>query len=139
VKNWKLTLPVGLVALAALALWIEPAFADKLADAIAKTPAGAGPGQIDPAAPKGFLGIPGAPEVSLGLAFGWAVWVGWIFSTVGAFGGVMAGVGHISVFGYGAYAKSFKSTAPELNKLVTDSIRTSNQWLGGAFGADLLV
>ena len=130
-KNWKLTLPVGLVALAVLALWFEPAFADKLADAIAKTPAGTGPGQIDPAAAKGFLGIPGAPEVSLGLAFGWAVWVGWIFSTVGAFGGVMAGVGHISVYGYGAYAKSFKQTAPELNKLVTDSIRTSNQWLVG--------
>jgi uncharacterized membrane protein YfcA len=43
----------------------------------------------------------------------------------------MAGVGHISVFGFGGYAKGFKSTAPELNKLVTDSIRTSNQWLVG--------
>jgi uncharacterized membrane protein YfcA len=131
VKNWKLTLPLGLVALAVLALWIEPAFADKLADAIAKTPAGTGPGQIDPAAAKGFLGIPGAPEVNLILAFGWAVWVGWIFSTVGAFGGVMAGVGHITVYGLGNYAKSFKTTSPQLNKLVTDSIRVSNQWLVG--------
>lgn len=130
-KNWKLTLPLGLVALAVLALWIEPAFADKLADAIAKTPTGTGPGQIDPAAAKGFLGIPGAPEVNLILAFGWAVWVGWIFSTVGAFGGVMAGVGHITVYGLGNYAKSFKTTSPQLNKLVTDSIRVSNQWLVG--------
>jgi uncharacterized protein len=131
VKHWKPTLVVGLFALAILALWMEPAFADKLADAIAKTPQGAGAGQIDPTAAKGFLGIPGAPEVNLFLAFGWAVWVGWIFSTVGAFGGVMAGVGHITVYGYGAYAKTFKQSAPELNKLVTDSIRTSNQWLVG--------
>lgn len=27
--------------------------------------------------------------------FLWAIWVGWIFSTVGAFGGIMAGVGQI--------------------------------------------
>jgi len=131
VKHWKLTLPVGLLALAALTLWIEPAFADKLADAIAKAPQGTGPGQIDPSKPAGFLGINGAPEVNLILAFCWAVWVGWIFSTVGAFGGVMAGVGHITVYGLGNYAKSFKSTAPQLNKLVTDSIRVSNQWLVG--------
>ena len=130
-KNWKLTLPLGLATLAVLALWTHPAFADKLADAIAATPTGTGPGQIDPAAPKGFLGIPGAPQVNLILAFCWAVWVGWIFSTVGAFGGVMAGVGHITVYGLGNYAKSFKSTAPQLNKLVTDSIRVSNQWLVG--------
>lgn len=130
-KHWKLTLPVGLLALAALSLWIEPAFADKLADAIAKAPQGAGAGQIDPSKPAGFLGIPGAPEVNLILAFCWAVWVGWIFSTVGAFGGVMAGVGHITVYGLGNYAKSFKSTAPSLNKLLTDSIRVSNQCLVG--------
>lgn len=130
-KHWKPTLFVGLLAMLALVMWIEPASADKLADAIAKAPQGSGVGQIDPAAPKGFLGIPGAPEVNLLLAFCWAVWVGWIFSTVGAFGGVMAGVGHISVYGYGAYAKTFKQSAPALNKLVTDSIRTSNQWLVG--------
>jgi uncharacterized membrane protein YfcA len=116
---------------AVMCLWLEPAWADRLADAIAKAPQGAEAGQIDPAKPTGFLGIPGAPQVNMILAFVWAVWVGWIFSTVGAFGGVMAGVGHISVFGFGGYAKGFKSTAPELNKLVTDSIRTSNQWLVG--------
>ena len=43
----------------------------------------------------------------------------------------MAGVGHITVYGLGNYAKSFKNTAPQLNKLVTDSIRVSNQWLVG--------
>ncbi|MCL2124282.1 MAG: sulfite exporter TauE/SafE family protein, partial [Desulfovibrionaceae bacterium] len=64
------------------------------------------------------------------LAVLWAVWVGWIFSTVGAFGGVMAAVGHINVFGLGEYASSFGKTL-KLNTLVTDSVRVSNQWLVG--------
>lgn len=123
-------LVLGIMA-AVMCLWLEPAWADKLSDAIAKAPQGVEPGQIDPSKPTGFLGIPGAPQVNMILAFVWAVWVGWIFSTVGAFGGVMAGVGHISVFGFGNYAKGFKTSAPDLNKLVTDSIRTSNQWLVG--------
>jgi uncharacterized membrane protein YfcA len=42
----------------------------------------------------------------------------------------MAGVGHITIFGLGDYAKGFGKEAP-LNKLVTDSIRVSNQWLVG--------
>ncbi|MCK5139831.1 MAG: sulfite exporter TauE/SafE family protein [Thermodesulfovibrionia bacterium] len=105
------------------------AYADKLADAIAKTPQGSEKGMIDPDAKQGFLGIPGAPDVNLLWAFLWAIWVGWIFSTVGAFGGIMAGVGHITIFGLGDYAKSFKSTNSVLNKLLTDSIRVSNQWL----------
>ncbi|MBI5551223.1 MAG: sulfite exporter TauE/SafE family protein [Desulfobacterales bacterium] len=108
-----------------------PVQAGKLEEAIAKAPQGTGKGQIDPAAPAGYLGIPGGKQVNLVLAFFWALWVGWVFSTVGAFGGVMAGVGHISVFGLGAYAKTFKDTAPELNKFITDSVRVSNQWLVG--------
>ena len=107
------------------------AYADKLADAIAKTPQGSEKGMIDPDAKQGFLGIPGAPDVNLLWAFLWAIWVGWIFSTVGAFGGIMAGVGHITIFGLGDYAKSFKSTNTMLNKLLTDSIRVSNQWMVG--------
>lgn len=107
----------------------------KLGSAIAKAPAGAGAGQINADAPKGFLGIPGAPQISPVLAFLWAVWVGWIFSTVGAFGGIMAGVGHMTVFGLGDYAKTFKSTAPELNKVLTDCIRMANQWLVGLSAA----
>ncbi len=103
----------------------------KLGEAIKDVPIGTEPGQIDPSAEPGFLGIPGAPQVSLVLAFLWAVWVGWIFSTVGAFGGIMAGVGHMTVFGLGAYAGSFKDTAPTFNKLMTDSIRVSNQFLVG--------
>jgi uncharacterized membrane protein YfcA len=87
-------------------------------------------GKINLAAAPGFLNIPGAIEVNPIIAFAWALWVGWIFSTVGAFGGVMAGVGHMSVFGLGDYASSFGKGAP-LNKLVTDSIRVSNQWLVG--------
>ena len=67
-------------------------------------------GQIDPNAPKGAFGIPGAPDISYVLAIFWAVWVGWIFSTVGAFGGIMAGVGHITVYGLGDYAKTFTKT-----------------------------
>ena len=79
----------------------------------------------------GFLGIPGAPQINLAIAFLWAVWVGWIFSTVGAFGGVMAGVGHLTVFGLGDFASSFRGTNPAMNRLLTDSIRVSNQWLVG--------
>ncbi len=98
---------------------------DKLAAAILaagdKIPANAQPG---------FLEIPGAPSVNLVVAFFWAIWVGWIFSTVGAFGGIMSGVGHITVYGLGDYASSFgKGTA--LNTLITDSIRVSNQWMVG--------
>ena len=109
----------------------KAATGSKLEQAIAKAPVGAESGQIDPAKPAGFLGIPGGPQVNMVLALVWAIWVGWIFSTVGAFGGVMAGVGHMTVFGLGAYAKTFKTTAPELNKTMTDSIRASNQFLVG--------
>ena len=112
---------------AASAVTEEKAPESRLSAAIAS---GIADGKITPTAAPGFLGIPGAPEVNPILAFAWAVWVGWIFSTVGAFGGVMAGVGHISVFGLGAYASSFGKGA-EMNKIVTDSIRVSNQWLVG--------
>jgi hypothetical protein len=88
-------------------------------------------GTIDAAAEKGYLGIPGGPQINLIVAFFWAIWVGWIFSTVGAFGGIMAGIGHITVYGLGNYAGSFKQTAPPLNKAVTDSIRVSNQFMVG--------
>ncbi|MDQ0287121.1 putative membrane protein YfcA [Desulfofundulus luciae] len=103
----------------------------KLGKAIAKAPVGTGKGQIDPNAPRGAFGIPGAPKINYLVAILWAIWVGWIFSTVGAFGGIMAGVGHMTVYGLGDYIKTFKKTAPQLNKLLTDSIRTSNQWLVG--------
>ncbi len=109
----------------------KPASKGKLAEAIAKTPTGTGKGQIDPNAPKGFMGIPGAPSHFWLWYILWGTWVGWIFSSVGAFGGIMAGVGHISVFGLSDYAKGFKQTNPTLNKLLTDSIRTSNQYLVG--------
>jgi uncharacterized membrane protein YfcA len=109
----------------------EPASAGKLEDAIAKAPVGTGPGQIDKTAAPGFLGVPGAPRPLWISGLLWGAWVGWIFSVVGAFGGIMAGVGHISVFGFGAYAASFKKTCPDLNKLLTDSIRMSNQFLVG--------
>ncbi len=103
----------------------------KLGDAVAKAQAGKGKGQIDVDAPKGAFGIPGAPQVNYILAILWAVWVGWIFSTVGAFGGIMAGVGHMTIYGLGDYARSFNKTSPALNKTLTDSIRTSNQFLVG--------
>ncbi len=84
-------------------------------------------------AEPGFLGIPGAPEPNVILGLIWAIWVGWIFSTVGAFGGIMAGVGHITIFGLADYAKSFGKGNP-VNNLLTDSIRVSNQWLVGLSG-----
>jgi uncharacterized protein len=103
----------------------------KLGKEIAKAPEGKGKGLIDPTAPRGAFGIPGAPQINMVLAFFWALWVGWIFSTVGAFGGIMAGVGHMTVFGLGDYARSFKDSAPDLGKTLTDSLRTSNQFLVG--------
>ncbi len=105
--------------------------ATPLEEAIAKAPQGTEKGQINPGAEPGYLGIPGAPNPNAIAAFLWAVWVGWIFSTVGAFGGVMAGVGHITVFGLGKYAGQFRETAPTINKMVTDSVRVSNQFLVG--------
>jgi uncharacterized membrane protein YfcA len=103
----------------------------RLGEEIAKAPEGKGKGQIDPSAPRGVFGIPGAPQLSNVLIFLWAVWVGWVFSTVGAFGGIMAGVGHMTVYGLGDYVRTFRDTAPGLNKTLTDSIRTSNQFLVG--------
>src|SRR6056297_3567156 len=103
----------------------------ELGKAIASTPVGKKSGQINPEKEPGFLGIPGAPAPALWAGLLWAIWVGWIFSTVGAFGGVMAGVGHISIFGLADYAKSFQDTNAPLNKFLTDSIRVSNQFLVG--------
>ena len=123
--------PALALAAVGVCLFAHPALADKLADAIQATPAGTDPGHIDPQAPAGYLGIHGGPDISLLLGFLWAIWVGWIFSTVGAFGGIMAGVGHITIFGVGDYAASFRKTSPALNKILTDSIRTSNQFLVG--------
>ncbi len=37
----------------------------------------------------------------------------------------------MSIIGLGDYAAEFDETSPVLNKLITDSIRTSNQWLVG--------
>jgi uncharacterized membrane protein YfcA len=81
----------------------------------------------------GYLGIPGAPSPNVIVGLLWAIWVGWIFSTVGAFGGIMAGVGHITIFGMADYAKAFGKGNP-VNTLLTDSIRVSNQWLVGLSG-----
>jgi hypothetical protein len=80
-------------------------------------------------------GIPGGKQINLIVAFVCSIWVGWVFSTVGAFGGVLAGVGYVSVFDLGAYAKTFKDSALDLNKFVTDSIRVSTQWLVGLSAA----
>jgi uncharacterized membrane protein YfcA len=107
------------------------AMAMSVEEAISKAPQGTEKGQISPDAEKGYLGIPGGPKLNVIIGLLWAIWVGWIFSTVGAFGGIMAGVGHMTIYGLGDYAKTFRDTAPGLNKLVTDSIRVSNQWLVG--------
>ncbi len=112
---------------------ILPGVADAatLEEAIAQAAKGSGKGEINVEAEKGYLSIPGAPQLNPIIGLLWAIWVGWIFSTVGAFGGIMAGVGHMTIYGLGAYAKTFKTTAPALNKFITDSIRVSNQWLVG--------
>jgi hypothetical protein len=125
-----LGLVIGIV-LSATFMITAPAGAVSLEQAIAETPAGSGPGHIDANAEPGYLDIPGAPVPFVLWGLLWAIWVGWIFSSVGAFGGIMAGVGHITIFGLGDYAKTFKKTSPVMNKLLTDSIRVSNQFLVG--------
>jgi len=120
-----------LFTLAAPAILPGNAVAGNLEDAISKAAKGTEKGQINTDAEKGYLGIPGGPQLNPIIGLLWAIWVGWIFSTVGAFGGIMAGVGHMTIYGLGDYAKSFKTSAPELNKFITDSIRVSNQWLVG--------
>jgi uncharacterized membrane protein YfcA len=125
---------IGLLAVLAVVVTLvlaSPSFAGKLEEAIAKTPQGIGKGMIDPSAKPGFMGIPGAPHSFWLFYILWGIWVGWIFSSVGAFGGIMAGVGHITVFGLADYGRTFKSTSPPLNKLLTDSIRVCNQYLVG--------
>jgi uncharacterized protein len=124
-KSYKTLFAIGAVAMLVLAA--GTAGAERISELVASMPQGTNPGSIDLGAPLGYLGIPGAPQVNMLLAFGWSIWVGWIFSSVGAFGGVMAAVGHISIFGLGAYAGSFQKSP--LNKSLTDSIRMSNQIL----------
>ncbi len=119
------------ILIAAPLMFSDIAFADKLSEAIAQAPVGTEKGHINPEGEPGYLGIPGGLQINLIIAFLWAVWVGWIFSTVGAFGGIMAGVGHITIFGIGKHAGEFRETAPMLNKLLTDSVRVSNQFLVG--------
>lgn len=126
-KSKRLYLLLALAVLVAC-LFAMPAWAnERLASAIAEAQANM-PEKVtgDP----GYLGIPGGPQLQWWWGLLWAVWVGWIFSTVGAFGGIMAGVGHITMYGLGDYAKGFGKDA-KLNKVVTDSIRVSNQWLVG--------
>ena len=129
--GWIVCLVVILSLFAAPLLTSHPASADEGSqDVLSKAiQQGISEGKIDQKAAPGFLGIPGGPRIHYIWGLLWAIWVGWIFSTVGAFGGIMAGVGHITIFGLGDYAKSFGKNP--LNKLVTDSIRVSNQWLVG--------
>jgi uncharacterized membrane protein YfcA len=116
---------------AALILLPGTALADVLQDAINEAAAA---GKLDKTAPEGYLGIPEAPQLNYILGLVWAIVVGWVFSTVGAFGGILAGVGHITIYGLGDYATSFGKDM-KLNKLVTDSIRVSNQFLVGTSAA----
>lgn len=122
-RSKKTLLMLALVA--AVCLMAQPALADRLADAIA---------EAKPTGEPGYMGIPGGPQLNIIIGFLWAIWVGWIFSTVGAFGGIMAGVGHITIYGLGDYASSF-GKGSKMNKVVTDSIRVSNQWLVGCSAA----
>ena len=101
----------------------------RVGDGVAAAPVGANPGQIDLNAPRGYLGIPGAPRINFFLALIWSIWTGWIFATVGAFGGISAGIGHMTIYGIASYATPFRQTSPGLNRALTDSVRTSNQFL----------
>ena len=130
-KRWLIIGVMAALAVITIFVLSSSAIAGKLEDAIAQTPKGLEKGMIDQNAPPGFMGIPGAPRTFWLYGILWGVWVGWIFSSVGAFGGIMAGVGHITVFGLADYGGTFKQTSPTLNKLLTDSIRVCNQYLVG--------
>ncbi len=130
-RNWKLCITLLVLATVGAVFMSDAAFADRLTTAVEEA---AKTGAIDTTQPEGYLGIPGGPQLNYIIGLLWAVWVGWIFSTVGAFGGIMAGVGHITIYGLGDYAKSFDKDL-KLNKVLTDSIRTSNQWLVGTSAA----
>ncbi|WP_461209051.1 sulfite exporter TauE/SafE family protein [Desulfocurvus sp. DL9XJH121] len=131
VSNTNRTLWVALAVIGLVLLSGEAAWADRLTVAIQEATEA---GKLAAGSEPGYLGIPGAPQLSVWLGLVWAIWVGWIFSTVGAFGGIMAGVGHITIYGLGDYAKGF-GKGLKLNKVVTDSIRVSNQWLVGCSAA----
>ncbi|MDW7990025.1 MAG: sulfite exporter TauE/SafE family protein [Archaeoglobaceae archaeon] len=66
----------------------------------------------------------------------WFIGVGWIFSTVGAFGVIMAGIGHISIFGIGDWASKLNGTEINISgykdagKYLTDTIRFGNSVQG---------
>ena len=128
--NRKRTLLLVLAVMGLVLVSSEAAWAGRLSTAIQEATEA---GKLAGGEP-GYLGIPGAPQLNVVLGLVWAIWVGWIFSTVGAFGGIMAGVGHITIYGLGDYAKSF-GKGLKLNKVVTDSIRVSNQWLVGCSAA----
>ena len=128
--NRKRTLLLVLAVMGLVLVSSEAAWAGRLSTAIQEATE---VGKLAGGEP-GYLGIPGAPQLNVVLGLVWAIWVGWIFSTVGAFGGIMAGVGHITIYGLGDYAKSF-GKGLKLNKVVTDSIRVSNQWLVGCSAA----
>jgi uncharacterized membrane protein YfcA len=115
------SLPAGLRE-AISASTMDPEYADLTREA------------IDDSAEPGFLGLPGAPKPGAVMAVLWAVWVGWIFSTVGAFGGTMAAVGHLTILGLGDYAMCFGRGSP-VNAYLTDSIRVTNQWIVGLAAA----
>mgnify|MGYP006279615149 FL=1 len=132
--NWKriLTVALPVMALAICICHVGPSWAeDRLAEAIGQAEDA---GVLNSEAEPGYLGIPGGPQLHWWWGLLWAIWVGWIFSTVGAFGGIMAGVGHITMYGLGDYAKSFNKKLM-INTIVTDSIRVSNQWLVGLSAA----
>ena len=68
--------------------------------------------------------------------FLWSIWTGWIFSTVGAFGGIMAGFGHITILGLGSHAGLLRGTNINTNggqidagNFLADNIRLSNKIL----------
>jgi len=132
--NWKriLTVALPVMALTICICHVGPSWAeDRLAEAIGQAEDA---GVLNSEAEPGYLGIPGGPQLHWWWGLLWAIWVGWIFSTVGAFGGIMAGVGHITMYGLGDYAKSFNKKLM-INTIVTDSIRVSNQWLVGLSAA----
>jgi hypothetical protein len=74
--GWVIIGLLALVAVVATLAVVIPADAGKLEEALAKTPSGTGKGEINPDAPKGFMGIPGAPK---------PFWFCGVFGWVGSF------------------------------------------------------
>ena len=139
-KNFSILLGVlAVLAVVATLVLVGAVLGGQVGGGHCQDPRGHGPGHDPSRRAQGFMGIPGAPHHFCLFYILWGIWVGWIFSSVGAFGGVMAGVGHITVFGLSDYAATFKKTSPTLEQDAHRLHPHQQPVPGGIVGVDLFL